>query len=107
MGAKLLVGDLAQGGRGKGKCYLFHCPGCGHGHAFFVREDGGRPSWTFDGNMEAPTFAPSLLNTCELGEERRPHRCHLFLRAGVVEFLSDCTHEYAGKRYPLPDADKE
>jgi hypothetical protein len=30
-------------------------------------------------------------------------RCHSFVRAGMIEFLSDCTHELAGKTVPIPD----
>ena len=57
------------------------------------RPDG--PEWEFDGNIEAPTLAPSLLNHCTAGI------CHSFLRAGRFEFLSDCTHEKAGQTIPL------
>lgn len=41
--------------------YLFHCPGCNGGHVFEVRTDGGSPSWSFNGDLERPTFGPSLL----------------------------------------------
>jgi hypothetical protein len=86
-----------------GKRYVFHCPGCGHGHSYEVRTDGKHPSWTFNGNLESPTFQPSLLMYGN-GTKDMP-RCHIFLTAGVVDFLGDCQHEYAGKKYPLPDVD--
>lgn len=40
------------------------CPACKHVHCFTVegpgwRKDGG-PRWTFDGNLERPTFSPSM-----------------------------------------------
>ncbi len=87
--------------------YMFHCPGCGFGHRFTVRTDGGHPAWKFNGDFDKPTFEPSLLY---------PHRnfpppdelhvaqkcCHLFLREGVIEFLGDCEHALAGTKYPLP-----
>ena len=91
--AKLTRGDLG----GAGKAYHFWCPGCEGYHRFDVRTDGGRPSWSFDGNMERPTFSPSLLYP-----EKTP-RCHLFLKAGRIEFLADCGHALAGKIVELPE----
>ena len=106
----------------EGGLLSFHCPGCKCSHAFDSR-------WTFDGNMDAPTFSPSLLvghwimpddwdyetaprdengglilskdGTHVLGAYEL--RCHSFVRGGVIEFLSDCTHELAGKKVPMGD----
>lgn len=47
-----------------GTLYWFYCPGCKGGHGFSVCNDGSRPSWSFDGNLERPTFSPSLLVNC-------------------------------------------
>lgn len=55
--------------------------------------------WTFDGNLEAPTFTPSLLVH---GAVTHP-RCHSFLKGGTWEFLSDCTHALKDQKVPLPD----
>ena len=101
----------------------FHCPGCKCNHSFDSR-------WTFDGNFESPTFSPSLrvgpywtepdgwnYDTAprdSSGElllaEDGVHvfgaiqvQCHLFVRAGMIEFLADCTHEFAGKTVPMED----
>lgn len=81
--------------------YLFWCPGCEEAHIFTVRTDGGRPAWSFDGNMQSPTFSPSLLYP-----DKKP-LCHLFLRDGRIEFLGDCGHALAGKTVPLPDLPPE
>jgi hypothetical protein len=65
---------------------------------FDVRTDGCRPAWTFDGNLDSPTFAPSLLY---------PDRvCHLFVRGGRVEFLNDCTHGLRGETVPMVDLEE-
>lgn len=38
------------------------CPGCDSLHPFRIRSvDTALPTWTWDGNLEAPTFSPSLL----------------------------------------------
>jgi hypothetical protein len=93
----------------------FWCPGCEEMHVV-------SPGWTFDGNYERPTFSPSVLVTsgcktpqfqagescwCTFNAEavaagREPSgfqcsRCHLFVKAGHIEFLGDSTHKLAGQ----------
>lgn len=75
--------------------YVFWCPGCDEVHQFQV------PPWTFDGDMERPTFGPSLLHPS------KPIRCHLVLRAGRIEFCGDCAHPLAGQTVDLPDLPDE
>lgn len=98
----------------------FHCPGCGNHHAIHV----GTGGWWWNGSTEAPTFAPSVLATsghyipgrvsehcwCTYNREHpnEPdpfvcYRCHSFVREGKIEFLSDSTHELAGKTVELPE----
>lgn len=108
--------------RKAGSCRLIYwCQGCEDTHQVAIRAD-PHPCWTWDGNIEAPTFAPSVLVTsghympgwkpgdpCWCNEpkddDRWPAcaRCHTFIRGGMVEFLSDCTHPLAGQTLPLPD----
>jgi hypothetical protein len=88
--AKLIRRDFTWG-----TTYVFHCPGCGRRHVFEVRTDGLSPSWQFNGDMDRPTFTPSLLY---------PHDvCHLFLTDGVIHYHGDCTHRLAGRSVPLPE----
>ena len=54
------------------------------------------PRWTWNGDLEKPTISPSVLVT--YGDGRR---CHLFVREGMVQYLSDCTHEMAGQTVPI------
>lgn len=64
-------------------------------------DPGKRPTWAFDGNLEAPTLTPSILTKFNwLGTE---YVCHSFLTAGVFTFLGDCTHELVGRSVPIPD----
>ena len=79
--------------------YCFYCPGCRREHPFTVRSDGKHPAWTFDGNLESPTFSPSLRVLDGWGGTE----CHLFLRAGKIEYCADSRHEFAGKTIDLPD----
>lgn len=107
---------------------LYHCPGCKGGHAIDVRNDGGGPSWEFNGDVESPTISPSVLvrsskftakGEAEMEEWRAagcPHRddlqfdyvdtvCHSFINAGQIQFLSDSTHHLAGQTVELPEID--
>jgi hypothetical protein len=59
----------------------------------------GSPVWTFNGDLERPTFEPSLL--CD--QHDPAHRCHLFLRQGRIEYLSDCHHALAGQTVECPE----
>lgn len=102
----------------EGNRIAFWCPGCDESHVIAI---GG---WSWDGNIERPTFSPSVLVTCGhfvVGHQaetcwctyNREHpnnpapfkcsRCHTFVRAGRIEFLSDCTHALAGQTVDLPD----
>jgi hypothetical protein len=74
----------------------FWCPGCKSLHPFYIANQ-GRATWSFNGDFEKPTFAPSLL--CNPTEPEK--RCHLFVRDGRIEFLSDCFHELRGKTVPM------
>ncbi len=88
--------------------------------------------WTFNGDEEKPTFAPSMLATsghyvpgyektahpewcwCNFIERFPDHadckfkcyRCHSFVTDGKIQFLSDCSHALAGQTVDLPDFDK-
>jgi len=93
-------------GQGNIFAYMFFCPGCECGHSFHVArakdKDGNDPDpghkhpiWQFNGDMEKPTFSPSLLYP--------DRRCHLFLRDGKIQFLGDCTHKFANVTLDLPE----
>lgn len=83
--------------------YMFFCDGCGHSHMFYT-DPGQKAQWEFNGDLENPTFSPSLINrsTPIKGD---PHVCHLFVRDGVIEYLSDCTHSFAGKTVTMEDVE--
>ena len=63
---------------------------------------GPHPVWSWDGNKAAPTIAPSILTQLHWGPERKIIRNHVFVRSGQIQYLGDCTHEYAGTTMDLP-----
>ena len=69
--------------------YVFWCPGCQETHTFDV----GPGKWSFDGDMESPSFVPSL----------KYDRCHLVVRKGVIEFFGDCRHRYRNRDVALQE----
>jgi hypothetical protein len=102
--------------------YTWRCPACQEMHSL-------PDSWTFDGNLEAPTFSPSFKHTgiqiekdeagdwtgrwlTESGEAKdffgsedkpRPWCCHYVITAGQVAYCNDCTHTMAGQTVPMPE----
>jgi hypothetical protein len=66
-----------------------------------------RPHWGFNGDMDKPTFTPSILCRWEewQGENvpNKKHVCHSFVTDGKIQFLNDCTRSLAGKTVDLPD----
>ena len=77
--------------------WVFFCPACDSLHQCDSR-------WTFNGNVNAPTFRASILVHPEPSIGRP--LCHSFVTDGRIEYLSDCTHAMAGKTVDLPDWDK-
>lgn len=76
--------------------WAIKCPGCGDYHCYDNR-------WTFNGDMERPTFTPSMKSTYEHGEPKITHVCHSFVTDGRIQFLSDCTHSMKGQTVDLSD----
>jgi hypothetical protein len=76
--------------------WIILCPGCGYGHLFHASR------WAFDGNLEEPTFSPSMLvNGDPAYHNPAAPRCHSYVRNGKIEFLADCTHDLAGQTVEL------
>jgi hypothetical protein len=103
----------------------YWCQGCDMLHMVRVGAGVG-PKWNWNGDLEKPTFTPSVLVTWEQGEPpattpeirekirsgeitqvKVPKICHTFITNGMVQFLGDCTHQYAGRTLPLPDLPPE
>ena len=61
----------------------------------------GFPIWQFNGDNENPTISPSVMVTYR-GDDKNTI-CHSFIRNGKIEFLSDCTHDLAGKIVDMVD----
>lgn len=96
----------------RGDVYLYWCLGCDQHHQIIV----GPGLWGFNGDQHNPTVDGSvlvhshktLINSDLEGDAlTAPENvmdtplCHSFIRAGRIEYLSDCTHELAGETVPM------
>lgn len=76
---------------------VFYCPGCKRVHVIDASK------WNVSGSdKEHVTITPSILVNGDLSNPSVP-RCHMFIKNGVMEYLSDCTHELKGKNIPMVD----
>lgn len=86
--------------------YMFYCPGCKCSHAYYTKDDEfdgspltcSKPIWHFNGDIEKPTFNPSLKNTYPDGKV-----CHLFVENGKIKYCDDCYHELKSKTIEMED----
>ena len=85
---------------GERRLFVFHCPGCGYDHPFHVGYT-ERPSWSWNGDVDKPTFSPSLL----VFKDVPAQRCHSFVTDGNIQFLSDCFHELKNQTVEIPEWD--
>lgn len=93
-----------------GERVLFRCPGCNDNHQIHVG------TWVFNGDLERPTFSPSVLVTgTQWAADQAFHKpthavapgertiCHSFVTDGRIQFLHDSTHTLAGRTVDLPE----
>jgi len=96
--------------------YSHWCPACDEMHPL-------PDSWTFDGNLEKPTFAPSFKHNglkLTYGPDGKwdgwardaagntiPHICHYHITEGKIAYCNDCNHEFNSKTIPMPDLPDE
>ena len=80
--------------------YHFWCPACRRLHLYNTE---GEIRWSFDGNLESPTFKPSLKYTGGPAGVK----CHLWCKNGVLEYCNDTPHaEFKGKSVPMVEMDE-
>ncbi len=85
MKAKILLLNSKEGNEE----YSFQCPGCKKDHIIDVG------IYDFNNKIESPTFRPSI----RIAEKKDV--CHMYVTEGKIQYLSDCTHELAGKEIEM------
>ena len=82
--------------------YTFYCQGCHSDHGIWITKRNRKGAiWIFDGNLDKPTISPSI--NCGCDDHQVNYRCHFFIKAGMIEFLSDCTHSLAGQTVEMEE----
>lgn len=61
----------------------------------------GSNNWTWNGDINFPTLKPSISTKQSLNGELVV--CHSFVNDGIVEFLSDSTHDKSNMKISLLD----
>ena len=84
--------------------YQFWCPACNEIHQVWTSVEDGVAPWDYNYNMDKPTFSPSI--KVEYHGADCETICHSFVRDGNIQFLTDCTHNFAGKMVELPNIEK-
>lgn len=84
------------------KSAIMYMPG--YDQLVIIHLDGPHPVWGWNGDIYSPTFTPSILSETDRwdGTKYVPMRNHVFVRDGVIQYLSDCRHRYAGVNMELP-----
>jgi len=83
--------------------YIIECPGCDCSHLFYTNLSNPKCNWKFNGDIEKPTFSPSLL----IYPHPAQPRCHSFVKDGKIQYLNDCDHNLKGKTVDLPEMDED
>jgi hypothetical protein len=84
--------------------YGFKCPGCKRHHHIPVQ--GPHPVWGFNGDLDFPTFSPSINSYYEVNGKHEKV-CHSFVISGEIQFLRDCYHELRNTTIMLPEIDPD
>lgn len=75
--------------------HIIFCPACDTYHLF------NADRWTFNGDLDKPTFKPSMLFNKDLSNKNHP-RCHSFVTDGNIIYLGDCSHDMKNTEIELP-----
>lgn len=110
-GKMILRREMQSDGNTPTGCFYwwFWCIGCECAHYFRtgkpIDPNDKRPLWTRSGTDEAPSFSPSLKMSHRDPDDAKKSVtvCHLFLKNGQLQLLTDCQHKMAGKTVPLPE----
>lgn len=81
---------------------LFWCPACDTPHQYRIAGP-EEPIWKFNGDLDKPTFTPSLLMQWNAVGDQPLQICHLFVTAGIISYCNDCTHPLRGHTIEIPD----
>lgn len=86
----------------------YECPACGVPHGLrivpkdYKKVDPNEQVWTWNDDVDHPTFHPSVLVRFHFGAKRTQRICHAWVKDGMITYLDDCTHSLKGQTVPIP-----
>ena len=83
--------------------YYMKSPATNNCIVFWLKNSGYHCHWDFNGDLEKPTFSPSML----LYEGPGVVREHFFVRNGKIQYLNDCGHELRNQVVDMIDLEGE
>lgn len=77
------------------------CLGCKCFHLIHINKPNPHTGakWYFNGDFDKPSFSPSI----HIKRASGITECHYFIKDGMIQYLNDCLHPYAGKTIEIPD----
>ena len=87
------------------KGLTFYCEGCEMSHSIIYEGTSG-PIWKWNNSLDKPTIKPSIKAQWVKTNPKthlkvRDMICHSYVKEGMLEYLTDCTHKLAGKTVPM------
>lgn len=97
---------------------VIKCP-AGHYHYIHTKKtnpNGQGMAWNFNGNMNLPTFTPSInertgtyVDPNTKGDpdwlRENSYHCHFIVTSGKIQFCGDCSHNLKGREMYLLEID--
>lgn len=86
--------------------YCHWCEACESLHCFRIEHpfNANGPTWKFDGNMDAPSFHPSM--RLFTGHKNSPNTiCHYFVKGGMIDYCNDSPHRLREQKIELLHVD--
>lgn len=84
--------------------YMFWCLGCNSYHSVttLVKNEKGC-QWQFNGNIESPTFTPSIV----VNKDFLERLCHSSIADGKIQYHGDCFHSLKNQIIELQNVEEE
>jgi hypothetical protein len=81
--------------------YEVYCPGCAIKHKIFTKLSSSCTQvHKFDGNLDTPTFSPSVSIDYGLDTVNNRRVCHFFVSEGFLNY-QNCFHGFKNRSVPL------
>lgn len=90
--------EILNTSEGEPASWMFYCVGCKSYHVVPMNR-----GWTFNGDMENPTFTPSLLTKWDFKNGKPTRICHIIITNGKLRYCGDCSHPLAGQTLQMLD----